>query len=76
MEQRIQAFEILWREHLMVRLSRHVDDEYRDILSIPKPVLQRQDNRHHLLSLDKLDEWFRATTSEDKKAIMETLYIG
>ena len=71
MEQRIQAFEILWREHLMVRLSGglHVDDEYRDILSITKPELRRQDNRHHLLSDDKLDKWFSANL-EGKEALM------
>lgn len=76
MEFRIQAFEILYRERLQLRLSAigpDVDpDMYHEILALPRPKLTRltrQDNRHHLLPDDKLEEW-RAGNAEEKWAIM------
>jgi hypothetical protein len=73
MEFRIQAFEILYRERLRLRLSAvgpGVDpDVYHEILALPRPKLTRQDNRHHLLPPNKFADWL-AGDAEDKERIM------
>ena len=71
MESRIRAFETLWANRLLPPPNLLRAPEYDDylVLAIPRPPLIRQDNRHHLLPPDKLDEWWTAN-AEDKDAIM------
>jgi len=73
MDSRIRAFDNVYRERLLVRLSGvrpdQDPDDYREILClIPAPLI-RQDNRHHLLPDDKFAEWF-AGGADVKEAIM------
>jgi hypothetical protein len=73
MDSRIRAFDNIFRERLLVRLSGvgpdQDPDEYREMLCWLPPPLLRQDNRHHLLPDDKFAEWF-AGNAEEKEAIM------
>jgi hypothetical protein len=61
MESRIRAFDNIYRERLLVRLSGVGPDQdpdlYREVLgTLFRPILLRQDNRHHLLSNERFAE--------------------
>jgi len=56
------------------------DDDYRAMLAhvhIPPPSpLVRQTNRHHLLPAEKLEQWWAATTAEERDGIMAEYEAG
>lgn len=78
MDARIRAFDNVYRERLLVRLfavGPFQDlDEHRARLAefqIPQHPLVRQTNRHHLLSEAKLEQWWTATTAEEREELMD-----
>jgi len=61
MESRIRAFDNIYRERLLVRLSAVGPDQdpdlYREVLgTLFRPILLRQDNRNHMLSHERFAE--------------------
>ena len=77
MQARVRAFENVYRERLLVRLFAvgpdQDPDDYRAMLAevlIPRPPLVRQTNRHHLLPTAKLEQWWAATTAEERNELM------
>ena len=70
MEFRIQAFETLWRNRLLPPPVLRRAPEYDDYLTLARPTLVRQDNRHHLLPDDTLARWYASTSYEEKDEIM------
>ena len=80
MDSRIRAFDNVFRERLLVRLSGVGPDQdpdlYREMLAeFLIPPLIRQTNRHHLLPTAKLEQWW-AAAAEEKDAIMEEYEAG
>jgi hypothetical protein len=72
MNQRIQQFEPIW-ERIRIRLSSGVDtsDEMtREILSLVPPPLERQTNHLWTLSEEDREQWFNATSPEERDAIL------
>jgi len=76
MDSRIQAFETIYRERLLVRLSGvgpdQDPDEYRETLAafqFPPPPLIRQTNLHDMLPADKREQWWTGG-ADVKEAIM------
>jgi hypothetical protein len=72
MNQRIQQFEPIW-ERIRIRLSSGVDtsDEMtREILSLVPPPLERQTNHLWVLSEEDREQWFNATSQEERDAIL------
>jgi len=73
MNQRIQQFEPIW-ERIRIRLSCGLnpreDEGAREILSHPPPRLVRQTNAHWLLSDEDREQWMKATSQEERDAIM------
>jgi hypothetical protein len=72
MNLRIQQFEPIW-ERIRIRLSSGVDtsDEMtREILSLVPPPLERQTNHLWTLSEEDREQWFNATSPEERDAIL------
>ena len=71
MEQRIQAFEQLWRSRLPIPVLLRAP-EYEDygVLEFPRPELHRCTNQHEVLPDDLRARWNAATTYEERDAIL------
>jgi hypothetical protein len=82
MQSRIRAFDNVYRERLLVRLfvvGPGQEDDHRAMLAefqLPRPPLVRLTNRHHLLPAAKLDQWWAATTAEERDGIMAEYEAG
>jgi len=71
MEQRIKAFEEMWRSRLPipVLLRAPVYEDYA-VMEFPRPELRRCTNQHEALPDDFRTRWDEAKTYEEKDAIL------
>ena len=72
MEQRIQAFEEVWRNTMLPRpvlLRAPVYEDY-GVMEFPRPELRRCTNQHETLPDDLRARWNAAKTYEDRDAIL------
>jgi len=72
MEQRIQAFEELWRNTVLrmpILLRAPLYDNY-EALEFPRPELRRCTNQHEVLPDDLRARWNAAKSYDDQDAIL------